>query len=73
MKHWRSFELVLASAAVAAAQSMPADYDAVLKALGKQGDYKNNVLKVNIPRNDLRSRLMALQHLRRSALAVGSR
>src|SRR5262252_8860642 len=42
------------SAAIGAAQSMPADYDAVLKALGKQGDYKSNVLKVNIPRNDLK-------------------
>ena len=42
------------AAAVATAQSMPADYDAVLKALGKQGDFKSNVLKVNIPRNDLK-------------------
>ena len=33
---------------------MPADYDAVLKTLGKQGDFKSNVLKVNIPRNDLK-------------------
>jgi hypothetical protein len=33
---------------------MPAEYDAVLKTLGKQGDYKSNVLKVNIPRNDLK-------------------
>ena len=41
------------AAAVATAQSMPADYDAVLKTLGKQGDFKSNVLKVNIPRNDL--------------------
>jgi len=32
---------------------MPADYQQVLTALGKQGDYKANVLKVNIPRNDL--------------------
>ena len=36
------------------AQNMPADYDGVLKALGKQGDFKANVLKVNIPRNDLK-------------------
>jgi hypothetical protein len=36
------------------AQNMPADYDAVLKTLGKQGDFKANVLKVNIPRNDLK-------------------
>ncbi len=39
---------------VAFAQSMPADYDGVLKTLGKQGDYKVNVLKVNIPRSDLK-------------------
>src|SRR5215467_8470385 len=38
----------------AAAQSMPADYEGVLKTLGKQGDFKANVLKVNIPRNDLK-------------------
>lgn len=36
------------------AQSMPADYDSVLKTLGKQGDFKENVLKVNIPRSDLK-------------------
>lgn len=33
---------------------MPPEYDAVLKALGKQGDFKANVLKVNIPRGDLK-------------------
>jgi hypothetical protein len=38
----------------ASAQTMPADYDGVLKTLGKQGDFKANVLKVNIPRNDLK-------------------
>src|SRR5438270_911522 len=54
MKNWGSTIILLASAAVAAAQSMPADYDAVLKTLGKQGDYKSNVLKINIPRNDLK-------------------
>ena len=54
MKNWGSIAFLLGSAAAAAAQSMPADYDAVLKALGKQGDYKSNVLKVNIPRNDLK-------------------
>jgi len=36
------------------AQEMPADYAAVLKTLNRQGDYKDNVLKVNIPRNDLK-------------------
>ena len=54
MRNWGSTIILLASAAVAAAQTMPADYDAVLKTLGKQGDYKSNVLKVNIPCNDLK-------------------
>src|SRR5262245_45052972 len=34
--------------------SMPADYAAALQTIGKQGDYKDNVLKVNIPRSDLK-------------------
>src|SRR6184192_1050784 len=54
MKNWGSTIILLGSAAAAAAQSMPTDYDAVLKTLGKQGDFKSNVLKVNIPRNDLK-------------------
>lgn len=45
---------VFLSAAWAAAQTMPPDYEGVLKTLGKQGDFKANVLKVNIPRNDLK-------------------
>ena len=36
------------------AQEVPADYQQVLSALGKQGDFKDNVLKVNIPRNDVK-------------------
>jgi hypothetical protein len=36
-----------------AGQQTPADYQAVLTALGKTGDFKDGVLKVNIPRNDL--------------------
>src|SRR6476646_7948357 len=40
-------------ASVAPAQEMPAAYKAVLDSLGKTGDFKDNVLKVNIPRNDL--------------------
>ena len=35
------------------AQEMPGDYQAVLKELNRPGDYKGNVLKVNVPRNDL--------------------
>lgn len=46
--------IVLLAAATASAQEMPADYKAVLSALGKTGDFKDGVLKVNIPRNDLR-------------------
>src|SRR5437667_7685051 len=34
-------------------QEVPSDYQDVLKALAKQGDFKANVLKVNIPRKDL--------------------
>jgi hypothetical protein len=33
---------------------MPADYQEVLKALDRKGDFKAGVLKVNIPRNDLK-------------------
>ena len=35
------------------AQEVPGEYQQVLTTLGKQGDYKANVLKVNIPRSDL--------------------
>jgi hypothetical protein len=46
--------LFLTCPALAFAQAaMPSDYQAVLTALGKQGDFKDNVLKINIPRNDL--------------------
>ena len=46
--------LLLISGLAAAGQDMPADYAGVLKTLGKQGDFKSNVLKVNIPRSDLK-------------------
>src|SRR5882724_4843636 len=36
------------------AQEMPGDYAGVLKTLEKQGDFKANVLKVNVPRNDVK-------------------
>jgi hypothetical protein len=50
---------MLAAAAVSApapvhAQDVPAEYQQVLSTLGKQGDFKDNVLKVNIPRNDVK-------------------
>src|SRR5437773_5610628 len=40
-------------ASFAQAQEMPAAYKQVLDTLGKTGDFKDNVLKVNIPRNDI--------------------
>jgi hypothetical protein len=43
----------LAAASAARAQEVPPEYQQVLTTLGKQGDYKASVLKVNIPRNDL--------------------
>lgn len=46
--------IMLASSTIAIGQEMPADYAAVLKTLGKQGDYQASVLKINIPRNDLK-------------------
>src|SRR4051812_45557616 len=45
--------VVSMSAAGAVAQEMPTEYQQVLTTLGRQGDYKANVLKVNIPRSDL--------------------
>jgi len=45
---------ILASAAAAAAQETPAEYQQVLTTLGKTGDFKDNVLKVNLPRNDVK-------------------
>jgi len=51
---YRSIIVMLALGSAAFAQEMPADYTAVLKTLGRQGDFKSNVLKVNIPRNDLK-------------------
>src|SRR6185369_13693823 len=53
MKRLLTFIFLLSVSPGALAQDVPADYQQVLSTLGKQGDYKANVLKVNIPRNDL--------------------
>jgi opacity protein-like surface antigen len=45
--------LLVAACATAIAQEVPAPYKDVLTYLGRQGDFKANVLKVNIPRSDL--------------------
>lgn len=44
---------LIAAAATATAQEMPPAYKDVLTTLGRQGDFKDNVLKINIPRSDL--------------------
>src|SRR5260370_38836118 len=36
------------------AQEVPGDYQEVLKSLDRKGDFKDGVLKVNIPRSDLK-------------------
>src|SRR4051812_9083497 len=54
MKLYSSITLFTGFAALIQSQPLPADYDAVLKTLGKQGDFKDSVLKINIPRNDVK-------------------
>ncbi|MGB7217378.1 MAG: DUF1259 domain-containing protein [Vicinamibacterales bacterium] len=45
--------VAMLAALPAIAQEMPANYKQALDTLGKTGDFKDNVLKVNIPRNDV--------------------
>src|ERR1700736_4465023 len=54
MKTSKLIAYTLLCAGAALAQNMPADYDGVMKTLGKQGDFKDSVLKGNIPRNDIK-------------------
>ena len=56
---------------ITAAQEIPADYQQVLKIVGKSGDYKSNVLKVNIPRNDLHMKVAGVALRSVSALDCG--
>ena len=44
----------LGSRAAAKAQEVPAEYQSVLNSLGRQGDFKAGVLKINVPRSDLK-------------------
>lgn len=46
--------VVVGAPAPARAQEVPAEYQQVLSVLGRKGDFKDNVLKVNIPRNDVK-------------------
>jgi hypothetical protein len=54
MKMTRLIACSLLFTCAVVAQNMPADYDGVLKTLDKKGDFKDGVLKVNVPRNDLK-------------------
>jgi hypothetical protein len=58
---WRRYVAMSLTCAVglvaggrAVAQDLPGEYKTVLSTLGKTGDFKDGVLKVNIPRNDVR-------------------
>lgn len=53
LKSFLAIVLITLTSAVFA-QEMPAEYKGVLDALGRQGDFKDAVLKVNIPRSDLK-------------------
>jgi hypothetical protein len=46
--------LLCLSGVVSARQAMPPAYQAVLTTLGRSGDFKDGVLKVNLPRTDLK-------------------
>ena len=46
---------------IAGAQNLTEDYQQVLTILNKKGDFKDKVLKVNIPRNDLKISVAGVQ------------
>ncbi len=45
--------LLIGGPSLASGQDVPAEYQQVLTTLGRQGDFKDKVLKVNIPRSDV--------------------
>jgi hypothetical protein len=53
MTRYFALLLLLVPAVTLAQAPMPPEYQSVLTTLAKQGDFKDNVLRVNIPRNDL--------------------
>ena len=57
--------LFLLSATPLPAQDVPKDYQEVLTLLGRTGDYKANVLKVNVPRSDLHVEAISKPSVRR--------
>ena len=74
---WSRMWLVVMSVAIvpgiADAEDMPPRTQAVLSTLGKKGDFKDGVLKVNIPRSDLQVTIGSGRRRRRSGSAGGSR
>jgi hypothetical protein len=52
---------VLFFSAIAGAQEVPAAYKKILETLGRSGDFKAGVLKVNVPRNDLHVSVKGLE------------
>lgn len=49
-----AFLVMLLGVGAASGQELPADYKSLMTTLGKTGDFKDGVLKVNIPRSDLK-------------------
>jgi len=45
--------ILLVAPWLAAAQAIPSDYEEILTILGKKGDFREGVLKVNVPRTDV--------------------
>ena len=54
MKTWIAVTCFSMAVLTVHGQEIPANYQGVLKTLDKKGDYRSNVLKINIPRNDLK-------------------
>src|SRR5215470_18677236 len=54
------FGALLLSCTASLAQDVPAEYQEVLKSLDRKGDFKSSVLKINIPRNDLKITIQGL-------------
>jgi hypothetical protein len=48
-----SWTILLAVSWLSTAQPIPIDYEEVLTILGKKGDFREGVLKVNVPRSDV--------------------
>jgi hypothetical protein len=49
-----SAAVLISNAVPTRGQNTPSEYEEVLKTLDKKGDFKSDVLKVNVPRNDLK-------------------